>query len=181
VRPEAVRAGRCFNVGGRGHRGVSIPPWPPDNRHPWTSLPFAVDFILHVDLHLTQFVQAYGAWVLCFVVLHPFSSRPVSSSCLFCGRFIAVRGGGAVRPGPDEPTAHAGAAGGRRGARHRATTPSVATSGPRVFGWEQSRFSQARVRSHACLLRALGGFTLIAAASCPSSAPSRLSSPAWPR
>jgi len=24
---------------------------------------FAVDFILHVDLHLTQFVQAYGAWV----------------------------------------------------------------------------------------------------------------------
>src|SRR5882672_9715029 len=32
---------------------------------------FAVDFILHVDLHLTQFVQSYGTWVyvLLFVII----------------------------------------------------------------------------------------------------------------
>ena len=34
-------------------------------------LAFVVNFILHVDVHLTQFVQAYGAWVyaLLFVII----------------------------------------------------------------------------------------------------------------
>jgi membrane-associated protein len=124
---------------------------------------FLVDFILNVDVHLTQFVQTYGAWVYALlfaiifvetgVVVMPFLP---GDSLLFvvgalCGLGLmnlpltlvllvlaAVMG--------DQVNYSIG--------RH---------VGPRVFGWEQSRFFNRAAfdRTHAFYER-YGAFALIA-------------------
>jgi membrane-associated protein len=124
---------------------------------------FLVDFILHVDVHLTQFVQTYGAWVyaLLFVIIFVETGVVVmpflpGDSLLFvvgalCGLGLmnlpltlvllvlaAVMG--------DQVNYSIG--------RH---------VGPRVFGWEQSRFFNRAAfdRTHAFYER-YGAFALIA-------------------
>jgi membrane-associated protein len=124
---------------------------------------FAIDFILHVDVHLTQFVQSYGAWVyaLLFVIIFVETGVVVmpflpGDSLLFvvgalCGLGLmnlpltlvllvlaAVMG--------DQVNYSIG--------RH---------VGPRVFGWEQSRFFNRAAfdRTHAFYER-YGAFALIA-------------------
>jgi len=121
-----------------------------------------IDFVLHVDVHLTQFVLAYGAWVYALlfavifvetgVVVMPFLP---GDSLLFvvgalCGLelmnlplTLLLLTGAAVLGNQSNYTI------GKR-------------VGPRVFQWEQSRFfnKAAFDRTHA-FYEKYGGFTLI--------------------
>jgi len=124
---------------------------------------FLIDFVLHVDVHLTQFVQSYGAWVyaLLFVVIFVETGLVVmpflpGDSLLFvvgalCGLqlmslplTLALLIAAAVLGNQTNYTI----------GRH---------IGPRVFRWEQSRFfnKAAFDRTHAFYER-FGGITLIA-------------------
>jgi membrane-associated protein len=127
-----------------------------------------IDFILHVDVHLTSFVQAYGAWVyaLLFVIIFvetgvvvmPFLPGDsllfvVGALCgldlmslpLAMGLLIAA----AVLGNQTNYTI------GRR-------------IGPRVFGWESSRFFNKRAfeQAHA-FYEKYGGLTLVMARFMP--------------
>jgi membrane-associated protein len=129
---------------------------------------FLIDFILHVDVHLTDFVTSYGAWVyaLLFVIIFvetgvvvmPFlpgdsllfvvgalcgvglMSLPLSIALLVAAAILGNQSNYAI-------------------GRH---------FGPRVFQWEQSRFFNKRAfeQAHAFYER-YGGVTLIAARFMP--------------
>lgn len=122
-----------------------------------------IDFILHVDVHLTQFVQAYGPWVYALlfaivfvetgVVVMPF--LPGDSLLFVVGALCGV--GLMSLPLAMALLVLAAALGDQMNysiGRH---------VGPRVFGWEQSRFfnKAAFDRTHAFYER-YGAFTLIA-------------------
>ncbi len=124
---------------------------------------FLLDFVLHVDVHLRQFVLGYGAWVyaLLFVIIFVETGVVVmpflpGDSLLFvvgalCGLglmslplALALLIAAAVLGNQTNYTI------GRR-------------IGPKVFGWQDSRFfnKAAFDRTHAFYER-YGGFTLIA-------------------
>jgi membrane-associated protein len=129
---------------------------------------FLIDFILHVDVHLANFVQNYGTWVYALlfaiifvetgVVVMPF--LPGDSLLFVVG---ALCGAGLM----DLPLAMglmftAAVAGNQSNytiGRH---------VGPKVFQWEQSRWfnKQAFLKAHDFYER-YGGVTLIAARFMP--------------
>jgi membrane-associated protein len=124
---------------------------------------FVVDFILHVDVHLTQFVQSYGAWVYALlfaiifvetgVVVMPF--LPGDSLLFVVG---ALCGLGLMNLPLTLVLLVAAAVLGDQ------VNYSIGRIvGPRVFGWEQSRWfnRDAFVRTHAFYER-YGAFALIA-------------------
>jgi membrane-associated protein len=123
---------------------------------------FLIDFVLHVDVHLQTFVQAYGAWVYALLFLIIFVETGVvvmpflpGDSLLFvvgalCGvglmslpLVIALLIAAAVLGNQSNYAI----------GRH---------IGPRVFHWEQSRFFNKRAfeQAHAFYER-YGGITLI--------------------
>jgi membrane-associated protein len=123
---------------------------------------FLTDFVLHVDVHLQTFVQAYGAWVYALLFLIIFVETGVvvmpflpGDSLLFvvgalCGvglmslpLVVALLIAAAVLGNQSNYTI----------GRH---------IGPRVFHWEQSRFFNKRAfeQAHAFYER-YGGITLI--------------------
>ena len=124
---------------------------------------FVVDFILHVDVHLMQFVQAYGAWVYALlfaiifvetgVVVMPF--LPGDSLLFVVG---ALCGLGLMSLPLTLLLLVAAAVLG-----DQANYSIGRIVGPRVFGWEQSRwFNRAAFdRTHAFYER-YGAFALIA-------------------
>jgi membrane-associated protein len=129
---------------------------------------FLIDFVLHVDVHLQTFVQAYGAWVYALlfliifvetgVVVMPFlpgdsllfvvgalcgvglMNLPLVIALLICAAVLGNQSNYAI-------------------GRH---------IGPRVFHWEQSRFFNKRAfeQAHAFYER-YGGITLIVARFLP--------------
>jgi membrane-associated protein len=129
---------------------------------------FLIDFILHVDVHLKEFVLAYGTWVYALlfliifvetgVVVMPFlpgdsllfvvgalcgiglMSLPLSIGLLIVAAILGNQCNYAI---------------GRR-------------VGPRVFGWEHSRWFNRKAfdRTHAFYER-YGGITLVAARFMP--------------
>ena len=131
-------------------------------------LAFLVDFILHVDRHLSEFVQAYGGWVyaLLFVIIFVETGLVVmpflpGDSLLFV--VGALCGLGLM----DLPLSMA-----------LLTTAAVAGNqtnyaigrrvGSRVFGWQKSRWfnREAFDRMHAFYER-YGGITIVAARFMP--------------
>jgi len=122
-----------------------------------------LDFILHVDAHLTQFVQIYGAWVYALlfgiifvetgVVVMPF--LPGDSLLFVVG---ALCGLGLMSLPLTLLLLLAAAVLG-----NQANYTIGRHIGPRVFKWEQSRFFNKRAfdRTHA-FYEKYGGFTLIA-------------------
>jgi membrane-associated protein len=123
---------------------------------------FLTDFVLHVDVHLQTFVQAYGAWVYALLFLIIFVETGVvvmpflpGDSLLFvvgalCGiglmslpLVVALLIAAAVLGNQSNYTI----------GRH---------IGPRVFHWQQSRFFNKRAfeQAHAFYER-YGGITLI--------------------
>ena len=131
-------------------------------------LSYLIDFVLHVDVHLTGFVQAYGAWVYALLFLIIFVETGVvvmpflpGDSLLFvvgtlCGLDLmslplamALLTAAAVLGNQTNYMI------GRR-------------IGPRVFGWQQSRWfnRQAFDRMHAFYER-YGGVTIMAARFMP--------------
>jgi membrane-associated protein len=122
-----------------------------------------IDFILHVDLHLTQFVQAYGAWVyaLLFVIIFVetgvvvFPFLPGDSLLFVVGALCGV--GLMSLPLTLLLLVVAAVLGNQ-------TNYSIGRIvGPRVFQWEHSRLFNKRAfdRTHA-FYEKYGGFTLIA-------------------
>jgi membrane-associated protein len=122
-----------------------------------------LDFILHVDLHLTQFVLAYGAWVYALlfaiifvetgVVVMPF--LPGDSLLFVVGALCGV----GLMSLPLTLALLAGAA--ILGNQCNYTIGRIV--GPRVFRWEQSRWFNKRAfdRTHA-FYEKYGGVTLVA-------------------
>jgi membrane-associated protein len=122
-----------------------------------------IGFILHIDLHLAQFVQAYGTWVYALlfaiifvetgVVVMPF--LPGDSMLFVVG---ALCGLGLMSLPLTLVLLIAAAVLGNQ------TNYAIGRRiGPRVFHWEQSRWfnRQAFDRTHA-FYEKYGGFTLIA-------------------
>ena len=131
-------------------------------------LTFLIDFILHVDRHLADFVTAYGAWVYALLFLIIFVETGVvvmpflpGDSLLFvvgamCGVGLMDLG---LSMGLLTVAAIAGNQCNYAIGRH---------FGPRVFQWENSRFfnKAAFDKAHA-FYEKYGGFTLIAARFMP--------------
>lgn len=131
-------------------------------------IPFLIDFILHVDVHLANFVQAYGAWVyaLLFVIIFVetgvvvFPFLPGDSLLFVVG---ALCGAGLMNLPLVLVLLMAAAILGNQSnytiGRH---------VGPRVFQWEDSRWFNRRAfdQAHA-FYEKYGGITLIAARFMP--------------
>ena len=129
---------------------------------------FLIDFVLHVDAHLRQFVEQYGAWVyaLLFVVVFietglvvmPF--LPGDSLLFIVGALCGV---GLMNYSLAVPLLIAAAVAGNQ------TNYTIgALIGPRVFHWEHSRLfnKSAFERAHA-FYEEYGGITLVAARFLP--------------
>jgi membrane-associated protein len=122
-----------------------------------------IDFVLHVDVHLTQFVLAYGAWVYALlfavifvetgVVVMPF--LPGDSLLFVVGALCGV----GLMSLPLTLVLLIAAA--VLGNQSNYTIGRLV--GPRVFHWEHSRFfnKHAFDRTHA-FYEKYGGFTLVA-------------------
>jgi membrane-associated protein len=127
-----------------------------------------IDFVLHVDAHLRQFVEQYGAWVyaLLFIVVFvetglvvmPF--LPGDSLLFIVGALCGV---GLMNYSLTVPLLVAAAVAGNQ------TNYTIgALIGPRVFHWEHSRLFNKRAfeRAHA-FYEEYGGITLVAARFLP--------------
>ncbi len=127
-----------------------------------------IDFVLHVDVHLANFVQAYGAWVyaLLFVIIFvetglvvmPF--LPGDSMLFVVG---ALCGAGLMNLPLSIGLLIAAAILGNQ------TNYTIGRYfGPKVFQWEQSRFfnRQAFMRAHEFYER-YGGITIVLARFLP--------------
>ncbi len=124
---------------------------------------FLVDFVLHVDVHVRQFVLGYGGWVyaLLFVIIFVETGLVVmpflpGDSLLFV--VGALCGLGLMSLPLTLALLVAAAVLGNQ------TNYTIGRAvGPRVFGWENSRFFNRAAfdRTHA-FYEKYGGFTLIA-------------------
>jgi membrane-associated protein len=132
------------------------------------ALPQLIDFVLHVDRHLREFVLAYGAWVYALlfaivfvetgVVVMPF--LPGDSLLFVVG---ALCGAGLMHLAPSIGLLWLAAVLGNQ------TNYTIGRAiGPKVWGWEQSRWFNKRAfeQAHAFYER-YGGITIIAARFMP--------------
>jgi membrane-associated protein len=131
-------------------------------------LPWLVDFVLHIDRHLREFVLAYGSWVylLLFVIVFVETGLVVmpflpGDSLLFV--VGALCGVGLMHLAPSIGLLWTAAVLGNQ------TNYTIGRAvGPRVWGWEQSRWFNKRAfeEAHAFYER-YGGITLVAARFLP--------------
>jgi len=129
---------------------------------------FLIDFVLHVDVHLREFVEQYGAWVYALLFLIVFVETglvvmpflPGDSLLFIVG---ALCGTGLMSYSVAVPLLVAAAV---LGNQTNYTIGSLV--GPRVFHWEQSRLFNKRAfeRAHA-FYEEYGGITLVAARFLP--------------
>ncbi len=127
-----------------------------------------LDFVLHVDVHLRQFVEQYGAWVYALLFLIVFVETglvvmpflPGDSLLFIVG---ALCGAGLMSYTVAVPLLIAAAVLGNQ--THYTIGSHI---GPRVFQWEQSKFFNKRAfeRAHA-FYEEYGGITLVAARFLP--------------
>lgn len=131
-------------------------------------LPALIDFVLHVDRHLADFVAAYGAWIYALLFLIIFVETGVVVMPFLPGDSLlfvvgAMCGAGLMDLGLTMGLLTLAAVAGNQCnyaiGRH---------FGPRVFQWEQSRFfnKQAFMKAHD-FYEKWGGFTLVAARFMP--------------
>jgi membrane-associated protein len=127
-----------------------------------------LDFVLHVDAHLRQFVEQYGAWVYALLFLIVFVETglvvmpflPGDSLLFIVG---ALAGAGLMSYTIAVPLLIAAAVLGNQ------TNYTIGSYvGPRVFSWEHSKFFNKRAfeRAHA-FYEEYGGITLVAARFLP--------------
>lgn len=129
---------------------------------------FLIDFILHVDVHLTQFVQAYGVWVyvLLFVIIFVETGLVVmpflpGDSLLFVVGTLC--GTGLMNLPLSIGLLMVAAVAGNQ------TNYAIGRHfGPKVFQWENSRFFNKRAFDQAHgFYEKYGGATIIAARFMP--------------
>jgi len=129
---------------------------------------FLIDFVLHVDAHLRQFVEQHGAWVYALLFLVIFVETglvvmpflPGDSLLFIVGALCGV---GLMNYSLVVPLLIAAAVAGNQ------TNYTIGSLiGPRVFHWEHSRLFNKRAfeRAHA-FYEEYGGITLVAARFLP--------------
>jgi len=131
-------------------------------------LTFALDFILHVDRHLTDFVTAYGGWVYALLFLIIFVETGVVVMPFLPGDSLlfvvgALCGVGLMNLPLSMALLTAAAILGNQ------TNYMIGRHvGPRVFGWQKSRWfnRDAFDRTHAFYER-YGGITIVLARFMP--------------
>jgi membrane-associated protein len=127
-----------------------------------------IDFILHVDVHLQNFVLAYGAWVYALLFLIVFTETGVVVMPFLPGDSLlfvvgALCGVGLMSLPLSMALLIAAAVIGNQ------TNYTIGRHiGPRVFQWEQSRFFNKRAfeQAHAFYER-YGGITIVLARFMP--------------
>lgn len=127
-----------------------------------------VDFVLHVDRHLQTFVDNYGAWVYALLFLIIFVETGLVVMPFLPGDSLlfvvgAMAGAGVMNYPLVMALLLAAAVLGNQ------TNYTIGRKlGPRVFGWEQSRWFNKKAfdQAHA-FYEKHGGFTLIAARFMP--------------
>ena len=131
-------------------------------------LPFLLDFILHVDQHLANFVASYGAWVYALLFLIIFVETGVVVMPFLPGDSLlfvvgAMCGVGLMDLGLSMALLTAAAILG-----NQSNYTIGRYFGPRVFQWENSRFfnKAAFEKAHA-FYEKYGGITIVAARFMP--------------
>ena len=131
-------------------------------------LPFLLDFVLHVDQHLANFVANYGAWVYALLFLIIFVETGVVVMPFLPGDSLlfvvgAMCGVGLMDLGLSMGLLTAAAILG-----NQSNYTIGRYFGPRVFQWENSRFfnKAAFDKAHA-FYEKYGGFTIVAARFMP--------------
>jgi membrane-associated protein len=131
-------------------------------------LHFLLDFILHVDVHLKDFIQAYGTWVYALLFLIIFIETGVVVMPFLPGDSLlfvvgAMCGAGLMDLGLSLGLLTLAAIAG-----NQSNYTIGRYFGPRVFQWEQSRFfnKAAFLKAHE-FYEKYGGITLVAARFMP--------------
>lgn len=131
-------------------------------------LPFLIDFILHVDQHLANFIQAYGAWVYALLFLIIFVETGVVVMPFLPGDSLlfvvgAMCGAGLMDLGLSMGLLTVAAIAG-----NQSNYTIGRYFGPRVFQWENSRFfnKDAFMKAHD-FYEKYGGITIVAARFMP--------------
>jgi len=131
-------------------------------------LAFLIDFVLHVDVHLRAFVEAYGAWVYALLFLIIFTETGVVVFPFLPGDSLlfivgALCGAGLMNLPLVMALLLAAAVLGNQ------TNYTIGRwFGPRVFQWENSRFFNKRAfeQAHA-FYEKYGGITIVLARFMP--------------
>ena len=132
------------------------------------SLLTLIDFILHVDRHLREFVDAYGGWVYALLFLIIFVETGLVVMPFLPGDSLlfvvgALAGAGLLNYPQVMALLFAAAVLGNQ------TNYTIGHAlGPKVFGWEQSRWFNKRAfeQAHA-FYEKYGGITIVAARFMP--------------
>ncbi|HEY6511444.1 MAG TPA: DedA family protein [Burkholderiaceae bacterium] len=129
---------------------------------------FLMDFVLHIDVHLREFVEQYGAWVYALLFLIVFVETglvvmpflPGDSLLFIVGALCGV---GLMNYSLAVPLLIAAAVAGNQ------TNYTIGSMvGPRVFQWEHSRlFNKRAFQSAHAFYEEYGGITLVAARFLP--------------
>jgi membrane-associated protein len=131
-------------------------------------LAFLIDFILHVDVHLSSFVQAYGAWVYALLFLIIFVETGVVVMPFLPGDSLLFVVGALCGVGLMSLPLSIGLLIAAAVLGNQTNYTIGHLIGPRVFAWEQSRFFNKRAfdQTHA-FYEKHGGITIVAARFMP--------------
>ena len=129
---------------------------------------FLIDFILHVDAHLTEFVRDYGAWVYALLFLIIFVETGVVVMPFLPGDSLLFVVGAMCGVGLMSLPLAMGLLFVAAVLGDQVNYSIGRYVGPRVWGWEQSRFFNRRAfeRAHAFYER-YGGITVVLARFMP--------------
>ncbi|KQW13421.1 MULTISPECIES: DedA family protein [unclassified Rhizobacter] len=129
---------------------------------------FILDFILHVDVHLANFVAAYGAWVYALLFLIIFVETGVVVMPFLPGDSLLFVVGALCGAGLMSLPLSIGLLVAAAILGNQSNYAIGRHFGPRVFQWENSRFFNKRAfeQAHA-FYEKYGGITIIAARFMP--------------
>ncbi len=129
---------------------------------------FLIDFVLHVDVHLSQFVQAYGAWVYALLFLVIFIETGLVVMPFLPGDSLLFVVGALCGVGLMNLPLALGLLTGAAILGNQTNYTIGRHLGPRVFRWEQSRFFNkvAFEKTHA-FYEKYGGITIVVARFLP--------------
>jgi membrane-associated protein len=131
-------------------------------------IPFLLDFILHVDVHLATFVQTYGVWVYALLFLIIFVETGVVVMPFLPGDSLLFVVGALCGAGLMSLPASIGLLTAAAILGNQSNYTLGRFFGPRVFQWENSRFfnKKAFMQAHE-FYEKYGGVTIIAARFMP--------------
>ena len=129
---------------------------------------YLIDFILHVDVHLKTFVLAYGSWVYALLFLIIFVETGVVVMPFLPGDSLLFVVGALCGIGLMSLPLSIGLLTAAAILGNQCNYTIGHALGPRVFGWEQSRWFNRKAfdRTHA-FYEKYGGVTLVAARFMP--------------